>query len=393
VLKAYSYRRQVYDPARRRMREIVYYFARYWDEEKEVTWAPIPKEVAERHDWAMVAVRKAEVQHGLGECPVVWIQNLPDSEDKDGESDYEGLCDMVDEINMLLSATTGGTRANVDPTLVIRMSPDRNDGTVQKGSGAAIFSEGGAEYLEIKGQAVQASVTLLKELRLLALDVAQVVLADPDKLAGAAQSAQALRILYAPMLAKLDSLREQYGEVGVKRVLLGLLHGAKLITEAPEQLNPETGLMEKPTLLLGKRAVHEETEEETPDEVLGVPRKVKKTETRYEERVPGTSEDITLNWNPYFAPTWPDIKAATEAAKLANGGLAVISQRTSLQAVQSLWGVNDVDAEMRELEADSDRQLLLAQKAMEDANAEAMPPGNAGPGGEGKPEPKPKPAE
>ncbi|NIV32443.1 MAG: hypothetical protein GWN58_24285, partial [Anaerolineae bacterium] len=46
----------------------------------------------------------------------------------------------------------------------------------------------------------------MEKIRAYTLDVAGVVLTDPEKMSGSAQSAQAMRIIYAPMLAKCDLL-------------------------------------------------------------------------------------------------------------------------------------------------------------------------------------------
>lgn len=378
VLKTYVYTRRVFDPSSGKLRDVVYFYARYWDEAQEIVWEPIPKSLAETDRWTQ-APHKA-VPHNFGFCPFYWVQNLPNSQEPDGDSDFATLTDNIDQINQLLSSTARGVKANCDPTLVVRMEPGANDGSVRKGSENAIFSPGGADYLTLPGDAHTASLSMAEKLRAFTLDVASVVLADPEKLSGAAQSAQALRILYAPMLAKCDLLREQYGEFGIKRVLVGMLRAAKVVASTTVT-NPATGETTKMGVVLSKRMVREEPEEEEEPEAeepeaeepedeepeqenkAAAPRKEKKeSEVRFVERKPGTSEEIALNWNPYFSPTWADIKLAADAVKAANGGKPVISQRTSIESVQSLFGVNDVDEELYEIEEAS-------KKAVEDAVA------------------------
>ncbi|NIV32442.1 MAG: hypothetical protein GWN58_24280, partial [Anaerolineae bacterium] len=89
VLKAYTYPRQVFDPESKKLRTVNYYYARYWDTQREIIWEPIPQRVADTQQWQNYPHKT--VDHGFGFCPFYWIQNLPDSQSLDGESDYEGL--------------------------------------------------------------------------------------------------------------------------------------------------------------------------------------------------------------------------------------------------------------------------------------------------------------
>ena len=394
VLKTYSYPRQVWNPEKKRIETVAFYYARYWDEQIERVWEPIPQKLAETEGWSNAPSRTAAHEFGL--CPFYWIQNLPDSQELDGESDYEGLLEEFDEVNQLLSAASKGTKVNADPTLVIKMKKPVNEGIVRKGSGRVIWSEGGAEYLELQGNAVKASIEMLERLRQYVLDVVGVVLADPQKLSGLAQSAAALRLLYAPMLAVCDVLREQYGGA-IWRILLDMLRAARSLDGRPVTIiDPITG---EETVAAFKLAlpprvevIEVEHEDEEPDEEEkaegDTPTEKRKRVEREEhvvERAPGKSENLLLNWNPYFPPTWDDILKATQAATTANGGKAIVSQRTTTAAVQSMWGVDDVDQEIAQIEMEGEYALQQAQRAMVSPDAMATP------GVQGDDEEKPKP--
>lgn len=334
VLKAYRYPVRVYDPKEKKLVLVDYFYARYWDETKEVVWRPIPASVAKTTSWALG--ERDEVAHPFGFCPFYWGQNIENDEGEDGLSDFDGLLENLDEVNRLLSAESRAARTNAAPTLVVKADPALNTGHVQKGEGEAIFSPNGAEYLTL-GE-MKAVRDAREAVRQATLDVANVVAADPEKLSGAAQSAAALRILYAPMTAQADIYRERYGEMMIKPLLHGLLRACIVLEKigTPAVLPP--------------RVV----------EIDGEPPKVL-------ERVVGPRAEratISLNWNPYFSPTWPDIKAATEAAKLANGDKPVLSQRSAISAVQSLWGVENVDEELDAIHEDAEKALAQAQATM-----------------------------
>ena len=351
VLKAYAYPRQIFDPASGKLKRVNYYYARYWDTEREIVWKPIPQSVAQTQRWQ--AYPSKSVTHNFGFCPFYWVQNIAESDQPDGASDYEGLTENFDQINQLLSAKIRGIKANCDPTLVVKMDPANNDGSsVRKGSDNAIFSPGGAQYLTLDGQSMKAAADTMEKLRAYSLDVAGVVLADADKISGAAQSAQAMRILYAPMLAKCDLLREQYGTFGLKRIILGMLEAARKL-KGEVVVDEQTGETLANAIHLPPKIVEREADDAEADTIKAMV-----------ERQPGESSDLALNWAPYFQPTWGDIKQATDAVLAANGQKPTISQKTGISAIADMYGIADVDEEKRKIDAEADAAVKRAQESM-----------------------------
>lgn len=366
VLKSYRYSRTVYDQDSGKPKQVTYYFARYWDENVEVVWDPIPDELARNARWSSV-VKSYAVRHGYGECPVYWVQNLPDSEREDGVSDIEGLTDTFDQINRLMSATAKGTIANVDPTLVVKDEQGKNPGIVRKGTGSAIFAPGGAEYLELRGESVKTASALVDLMVHQCLSIAGVVIGDPVKMGVAALSAQALRMLYLPMCNQCDLLRPQYGQLIVS-VLRGMLRASRLIgSTAPGPVAVTADglrIQSKPVVVLPPKITKIEPDPGDPDGET--------TET-VEERTPGTSDRLELKWPPYFQPSMPDILAMVQAATAAKG--QTISDRTAVKFTSTPFGVSDIDRELAEIDVEKEKNALLMQQQM----------GDAGDGGDGKP--------
>lgn len=360
VLKSYAYPRQVWDPDAKRIREVMYYYARYWDEEREVVWEPIPARVAKLPNWHEIA-KKNEASHAFGFSPIYWIQNIRDSSEPDGEGDYEGLEGNFDEVDQLLSSSTTGTKVNTDPTLVIKMERALagGDPVVRKGNGTVIFAKDGADYLSLKGDAMKAAQDQLEKLRGYTLQAAHVVLPDSEKLSGSAQSAAAMRIVYRPMLARAGLLRTQYGNA-IKMIMRDVLRAARIIEAAPEVMTDEGPV--KPRVFL------------PPREVPGTDGKP----STFEERSLGESDHVTLNWGPFFPPTWVDIKDASAAALQANGNKPVISQRTAVAATQQLWGVTDVAAELEQIHEEGEEALDMMNRQMsaEGPPGKPLPPGS-----------------
>lgn len=364
VMEAFSYTKKVYNAELKKMEVKTFWRVRFWDALVEVTWRDIPDSVAALLEWQEWPKRKVNA-HGYGFCPFYWIQNRPCSSEYEGEGDYEGCESTFDDINRLVSSITKGTISNVDPTLVVKMDPASNTGDVRKGSDNAIFSPGGAEYLELKGTAVQAAKVQCDDLVQGVLDECGVILPDPEKLAGSAQSAQALRILYQPMLANCDIMREQYGDMGIKVILRDMLEVARmLLAREPTQL--EDGTQVQAVVILPPRVEREEPEEPGGEPVVTV-----------SERVPGESSEITLNWPPYFTATWKDIKEAAEGMKNANGGKATLSQRTTVKVMGSLVGVDDWETELAIIKEEETAAIEQQQEQFESqlgAEAAFAPP-------------------
>jgi hypothetical protein len=350
-----------------------YYYVRLWTQDAEIIWEPIPEDMAKSGAWVS-GVQSYAVQHDYGECPVYWIQNLPDSDQEDGISDFAGLLDDFDEMNRLLSATTKGTIANVDPTLVVHADPSANNGTIKKGSENAIFSEKGAKYLELSGTSIQTARDLLKAILTYCLDVAGVVLGDAEKISGAAKSAAAMRLLYQPMINQCDKLRAQYGQQGIVPLLQGMLRAAKNIgtKEAGPIITTSDGrrVQQKPVVQLEPRVDTEYVEEIDPE--TGLPGIEKKRKIRTVERSPGNSERITLKWPPYFKPTQQDASAAVTAAVAARGVL--VSPKTATKSVQNLFGIGDIEQELIDIEAQ--KQLDAARFPAPDLGMEGGDPGH-----------------
>jgi hypothetical protein len=362
VLKVYAYTRTVWvDSAPKEKR---FYFARYWDERTETVWDPIPQELAQTNAWSW-KVPSRTIVHDYGECPVYWCQNLEDGDREDGISDIDQLPDTFDRINHLLSATTKGTIANVDPTLVIKDDPGKNQGVVHKGEGQAIFSKGGADYLELKGESVKTAKELARELTQFCLETAGVVIGDPEKMGAKAQSSLTLKMLYLPMCNQCDLLRVQYGGL-ITAVLRGMLRAARKIegTEPGPVVVTEDGyrLQHKPVVVLPPRIeVEGEGDEKIEKEV---------------PRSPGTSERIELKWPQYFPPALPDIKLAVDAATAAQG--RTISRKTGVAFTAPMFGVVDIDEELALIDVEREAQALLMGQLDTDENVPGFKGGQDG---------------
>lgn len=345
VLKSFKYHK--YELVEGKPKKVTYYYARLWTQDSETVWEPIPEERAKNGTWASV-VPSYTVTHNYGDCPVYWAQNLPDSDSEDGISDFDNLFEEFDEINRLVSSTGKGTIANVDPTLVIHEDPVMNQGSIRKGSENAIYAKGGAKYLELTGTSIDTAMKLARELIEYACEVTGVVLPDPEKVSGAAKSAQALRIIFQPMTNQCDKLRAQYGDGLAVPMLQGMLQAARRVTGAGGEVYTTSDgrrLQDRPVIVLPPRVetiTEYEKDPETGEEIGEPKERVIKT-----ERNPGSSDNIELQWPNYFKPTQQDVAASVEAASKARGTL--VSDKSATRYVSTHFGVTDIDAELEQM--------------------------------------------
>jgi hypothetical protein len=205
ILIQYAYEvrvqeRDEHGGSRTRAEKMIY--RRIIDDEMDLTFVPVRLEGTTVPE--MEVDLKRSSRHGLGRFPGVWVQNLPNDESFDGVPDCDGAYQLFDAIDRQVSQSNKGLLANQDPTLVVSRDPklEQYGVALRKGSENAINvgMGGSASYLEIGGSGIAgAREFAFKDLRQAALDRCQMVIPDPERLAGAAQSGRAIELLHAVM--------------------------------------------------------------------------------------------------------------------------------------------------------------------------------------------------
>lgn len=297
VTECYAFPRDEFNAEKRKYERNFYWYRRDWTPNSDVVFQPV--NVGEKNpQWVPDPAQSFE--HNDGQCHFVWIQNLPedDGSTEDGQPDYAELYENFETLDVIKSVIARGATLNLDPTLVLKMDPDILQRTgVKKGSDNSLVVglDGDASYMELGGTSIQAGLELLNRYRDSVLEVAQCVIPDPNQIGSAGTSSVALKVIYEPMLAKAEVMRDQYGE-GIIR-LLTQMHEAskKSYADVSIDIDPETGEERevKPFINLPPRIEMEVGE--NGEEQL--------TET---EREPGQGGEIELSWGEYFTPTADD---------------------------------------------------------------------------------------
>jgi len=323
VTEAYKYEVQEYDHEKRKVVGVEYWYRRDWTRDAEIVFQPVRVRSGVRP--LFVPDLGQSCLHNDGICHFVWIPNTP-SEGVDGKSDYDGLHDNFDTLDILASVLARGGILNLDPTLVLKMDPDLlNMAGVQKGSdqSLAVGEEGDAKYLELAGTSIKAGIDLFNQKRATTLEVAQCVLPDPDKVAAGSVSSVALKVVYAPMLGRVGVLRGQYGP-GIRRLLEPMLTVARQASRSTVIYFGEDGSQSEERLVV-----------DLPPKVDEDPQTGKSTAVELD---PGDGTIVDTAWGPHFPPTPAEQQAVLTTLSTAVGGAAFMSTQSACEIAMEMFG-------------------------------------------------------
>lgn len=290
-------------------------------------------------------------EHGYTAMPAVFIQNMPRFDQADGDTSPEGAYELIDRINENLSAVNAALQGNLNPTLVLKMTPEdykklqTMGGFVQTGAtgmGIVVGATGDAKFIEVTCENLKVAMEVIALLRTYALELSDCVIADPHRITGAAQSASAIDKLYGPMLSKVDLMRTQYGDRGLKKLIGKMLEAFHALSGVVKGENGPERRTFKPVKVL---------DPETKKMITVVPAK------------DITEDDIELLWGDYFLPAPADVLQATQAANIATGNKPIMTQADAARYVSPYLKMGSVDQTVADLEKEAaearDHELKL----------------------------------
>lgn len=151
------------------------------------------------------------VKHDLGFVQGEWFRNGYNrhSPDGDGMSIVEKCFNFMDALNYNLSQSDKAVLYGQDPQLIVKgMDEDEIDELIKSSSkGWNLGREGDAGFIEIAGSGVQVGQEHRDDLMKHVQDIARVVMLDPEKIVGSAQSAKAMEVLHGPLVELIDQMR------------------------------------------------------------------------------------------------------------------------------------------------------------------------------------------
>lgn len=251
--------------------------------------------------------------HGLGWVQGEWLRTARDKFNPDGAGIYSdpGVMSFMDDLNYSLSQSSQAVGYNQDPQITVNNVDEDELETLIRSSQKAwnLGREGEAKYLETSLDGVKEAREQRDEMRERMFNVLRIVIHDPDKMGGDAQSGTALELLHAPLLELIDELRAMIeGDLSSLVIKIGLTclimnaKGLATVIEAP------AGYM------------------------------------------PG-SLDIMVQWPAIFPPTLTDMQAmATVAQTLTQAN--IVSRETMTRWIATMTNIIDnVDEELEKIAA------------------------------------------
>jgi hypothetical protein len=243
------------------------------------------------------------VDHGMG---FVQGEYFTTTGEKQGYSLICDVTDFIDELCYSLSQSSKATAYNQDPQLVLNnMTAEETDQVIRSASKAwNLGLKGEAKLIEANMSGVQVAMELRDKVRLNIQDITRIVLLDPEKIVGSAQSAKAMEVLHGPLKDLVDELRMPVGDCLKKLVIkMGVanLMADKQGIEAPIPIPPGYKLQ---------------------------------------------SLGLEPKWPPIFQQTMEDLGTKVDVVTKAKVS-GIISTVTALRNVAEDFGIEDQEAELK----------------------------------------------
>lgn len=360
---------------------------RCWDEENVTIYADVDPD----HEGPIPVVKV--IAHGMGRCPVVWLQNTRNSREPEGVYDLQTpqvleLCDQLDRVQ---SFAVRATKANASPTLYRKdhMHWLNRGGPPRKGHGAEITGtpDGDAKLIESDGSGVTNSWATAKALRIQIMQATNCILPDMDW-AISNIAVETFVMLFRAMDSQCDLLQVPLRRCVREVCDIFLTLGAAGVANIEDGGKPGKGLRLPPDVMI-----------EEPDDEDDLEAEPEVKTAAYEV---GKARYVQLVWPPRQLLSPMQLKDFVTALSLAEGA-GFLSKESCIEALAAARGQMDVAGEKRRIRAEKarGRAELMAngltpgaqvgdQALADEATSDGDGDGVSGEGeGEGEAPPKP----
>lgn len=285
----------------------MYWFVREWDQLNENIYLPYSLSDAKEKNFKPAIDTQNSKQHNLGFVPAIWIKNLPNDDDIDGQCTFEEAIDTNIELDYQLSQAGRGLKYSSDPKLVIKTSDGVSPLVDPAKNAIVVEPDGDAKMLEINGNAAKTVLEYAEGLRKFALESIHGNRSDADKLS-AAQSGKAMELMNQSLIWLVERLRITYGDCGLLLLL-------KMVIKA-NQVYP---------LLID-------------DEII--PKNKLNSKAK-----------LSLSWPAWYSPTSSDKQQLANSLKTFRDA-GNISQETAVKSIASVFDIENVEDEINKIKSE-----------------------------------------
>lgn len=250
-----------------------------------------------------------EVEHGFGFVQGEWFRTAEKPGSPDGYSLIEDITDFIDELNYNISQSSKAISYNQDPQLVFKGMTTDEVGDVVRSSSKSwqLGRDGDASFIESNLVGAEKALALRDKVKNHIGDISRVLLLDPEKIVGSAQSGHAMEVLHGPFVDLVEELRPMFGD-SIKALVLKMglacLLAKSLGMDSPIQFPP--GYRPK-------------------------------------------SVDIIIKWPEVFPLTIEDMQKKVSLATSAHTG-RLISRFTAMRYIQEIFDIKNLDEEAAQID-------------------------------------------
>ncbi len=249
-----------------------------------------------------------KVEHGLGFVQGEWFRTTENQHEIDGPGIVAPIMPFVDSLNYNLSQSDKAVSYALDPQAVFSgMSEDEIEDLIKSSSkGWALGREGSAQFLEIGGSGIQRAQESRDSLDTKVQDITRIIMLNPEKIVGSAQSAKAMEVLHGPMIDLINELKP-YFEKSMVNLLLKMLMSLIIYNKRGEEL-----FIQMPAQYMPK------------------------------------ATDISTKWGDIFPKTMLDLQQKVQTVVSA-ANANIISRETALKMLAKDFNVEDIELELQKV--------------------------------------------
>jgi len=388
---------------------------RMWTERHTVTFKDVDKASWKPEQQLDLAEEDAMIEHGWGRCPVVWHQNIRDTESPDGQPDSRNSqnLELSDTADKLASHAVKATRANTEPT-VVRSDRDMMfhlHPAIAKGVGNEIRTSevGKVGFLETTGDSVKMAWDAVDRLTLTILRNCNCVVFDVDMAMaarGSGDSGEALQQRQQSMQKRCNRKRVPLRRTiqQLAKMWLTKLRAAGIccdddgedeasgkvrlpprcykvdVEAAEEAMEADEGKKPAPKGVspaeVEANDEHEEDEARSRaagDKLLGINKSpaevlawsdMQAAPETYGPHKMGEGMSLDIKWPPYNELTATQVQNYLQALSTATGSKPVLSQQTGIELGGVALGLTDTSAEKRRILEEKSQGLERIQGIM-----------------------------
>lgn len=247
----------------------------------------------------------SRAEHMLGFVQGEWFRTFEEKHRPDGPSILADITGFIDCLNYSISQADQALAYAHEPQLGISgMDVDEIDKLVKSSEKAwNLGRSGDAKFIEADLSGVERGMDFRERIKQHIGDVARVVMLDPEKIVGHAQSAKAMEVLHGPLLDLVHELRPNV-ELAVKKLYQKLAVTVMMLEQRGE------------------------------NNVINMPKGYKPK-----------SLDITFSWPPVFPMTMEDLQKKVQVGAAASNA-SLISRESVTAWIAKDFGIENVEEEI-----------------------------------------------